>query len=91
MALEGEAHLNDAPAQQDQAHRPDQTENELRQIVDHLQGVIGGKGRHGAAAQQGRGHYQRAVAAKALFYLTGHGEPLIFLFVVPHFLVPPVQ
>ena len=56
-----------------------------------IEGVIGGKGRHGAAAQQGRGHYQRAVAAKALFYLTGHGEPLIFLFVVPHFLVPPVQ
>ena len=91
MALEGEAHLNDAPAQQDQAHRPDQAEDELRQIVDHLQGSSAGEGRHGAAAQQGRSHYQRAVAAEALFHLTGHGEPLRFLFVVLHFLVPPVQ
>ena len=40
VTLEGEAHLNDAPAQQDQAHCPDQTENELRQIVDHFQRII---------------------------------------------------
>ena len=91
MGLEGEAHLDNTPAQQDQAHRPDQAEDELRQIVDHLQGVISGEGRHGTAAQQGYGHYQRAVTAEALFHLTGHGEPLRFLFVVPHFLVPPVQ
>ena len=46
------------------------------------------------AWQQGRllgDDYLAAVTAEALFHLTGHGEPLRFLFVVPHFLVPPVQ
>ena len=60
--------------------------SELRQIVDHLQGVIGGEGRHGAAAQQGYGHYQRAVAAETLFHLSGHGEPLRFLLLFRIFL-----
>lgn len=91
MALEGEAHLNDAPAQQDQAHRPDQAEDELDKLLTTSRGSSAAKARHGAAAQQGRSHYQRAVAAEALFHLTGHGEPLRFLFVVLHFLVPPVQ
>ena len=47
VALEGEAHLDDAPAQQDQAHGPDQAEDERGQVVDDGERVatLGGKGR----------------------------------------------
>ena len=51
MALEGEAHLHDAPAQQDEAHSADDGEDKGVQIVHHLQRVAGlGKGRHGKTA-----------------------------------------
>ena len=33
MALEGEAHLDDAPAQQNQAHGADQAEDEVGQVA----------------------------------------------------------
>lgn len=42
MRLQGEAHLNNAPAQQNEANGPDQTEDKGTQIVDHGQGIVGG-------------------------------------------------
>ena len=35
MALEGEAHLHHAPAQQDEAHRPDEGKDESRSEIAH--------------------------------------------------------
>ena len=44
VALEGKAHLDDAPAQQDQAHGPNQTKDELRQVVDNGERVAASSG-----------------------------------------------
>lgn len=40
MALEGQTHLQNAEAQQDEANGADQRENKLTQIVDYRQRVI---------------------------------------------------
>ena len=97
MALEGEAHLDDAPAQQDQAHGADQAEDERGQVVDNGEGVAasggGGKGRHGAAAHQGHGRHQGAVPAVAPLHLVGHGQAVVVLLLVflanAHCVLPP--
>ena len=44
MGLEGQAHLEDAVSQQDQAHGANQRENEIRQIFHDGQGIVGGEG-----------------------------------------------
>ena len=44
MALEGEAHLEDAVTQQDEAHGPDEGKDEVGQAGDHGQRVIRRKG-----------------------------------------------
>lgn len=51
VGLKAQAHLNHAPAQQDDTHSPDQTEDEVGQVVHHGQGVApgGGKGSGGTA------------------------------------------
>ena len=40
MALERQAHLQDAEAQQDKANGADERENKLTQIIDHRQRVV---------------------------------------------------
>ena len=40
MALEGQAQLEDAEAQQDQADGPDQGKDEVAQVIHDLQGVV---------------------------------------------------
>ena len=47
MTLEGHADLHNAPAQNNQAHRADQAEDEVRKIVDNGDRVIRGEGRGG--------------------------------------------
>ena len=93
VALEGEAHLNDAPAQQNEAHGPDQAEDERGQVVDNGEGVAasggGGKGRHGAAAHQGHGRHQGAVPAVALLHLVGRGQSVPVLLENVHCVLPP--
>ena len=39
MRLQGEAHLNNAPTQQDKAHGTDQAKDKGAQVVDHRQRV----------------------------------------------------
>ena len=83
MALEGESHLDDAPAQQDQAHGADQAEDEIGQVVDNGEGVAArsgsGKRRHGAAAHQRHRRHQGAVVAVAPLHLVGHGQAVLVL------------
>ena len=55
MALEGEAHLHHAPAQQNQADGADQGKDEGGEIVHYRQRIAGGEssGRQAANAQHG--------------------------------------
>lgn len=46
MALERQAHLQDAEAQQDKANGADERENKLTQIVDHRQRIVCGQCRN---------------------------------------------
>ena len=46
MALEGQAHLQDAEAKQDKANGADERENKLTQIVDHRQRIVCGQCRN---------------------------------------------
>ena len=44
VALEGQAQLEDAEAQQDQADGPDQGKDELTQVLHDLEGIVRGEG-----------------------------------------------
>ena len=44
VALEGQAQLEDAEAQQDQADGPDQGKDELTQVLHDLQGIVRSEG-----------------------------------------------
>ena len=61
MGLEGQAHLEDAVAQQDQAHGADEGENEIRQFLHDGQGIVGGEGGDG----QG-GHSQQEAGGEGV-------------------------
>ena len=91
VAGEREADLHDAPAQQDQTYGADQPKDEIREVVHHLDGVVGGKSRDGYSHDQRRHQHDGAVRPKALFDLAGHGQLVggfgfIQLF---HWCVPP--
>ncbi len=45
MGFEGKTNLHDTKAEHNHTNSPHQTENEIGQIVDYLNGVIGSKGR----------------------------------------------
>ena len=65
MALEGEAHLHHAPAQQNQADGTDQGKDESGEIVHYRQRIAGGEnsGRQAANAQHGGGIDGKRAAA----------------------------
>ena len=65
VGLEGKAHLNNAPAQQDQAHSPDEAEDELTEVVDNGQGIGGGEGGSGHERHKRDSHHCVAVDAEA--------------------------
>ena len=74
MGLQGKAHLDNAPAQQNEAHGPDQAEDKGTQIVDHGQGIAGGVSGHGQTQDHGTGEYGAAVAAETFADGFGHGQ-----------------
>ena len=74
MGLQGKAHLDNAPAQQNEAHGPNQAEDKGTQIVDHGQGIVGGVGGHGQTQDHGTGEYGAAVAAETFADGFGHGQ-----------------
>ena len=76
MGLQGKTHLDNASAQQNEAHGPDQAEDKGTQIVDYGQGIIGSIGGHGQSQNHGTGEYGAAVAAEALADIFGHGQTL---------------
>ena len=84
VGLERKSHLHDAPAEQDQSDRTDQTENEIAQVVHGGDRVIGSEGRDGAAEHKGNRQYGGAVETEALSDLAGHRQLVCGLFGVLH-------
>jgi len=75
VGLQGQAHLNNAPAQQDQADGTDQAEDELTQVIHHSQRIAGsGSGGHGQSNDTGHSQHGHGVIAKAPLDLIGDGE-----------------
>ena len=84
VALEGQAHLEDAVAQQDQAHGADQGKDEVGQVVDHVQGIAASDSESGHD-DSGRGNGQAdAQGVQPL----GTALELILLQIV-HVQIPP--
>lgn len=67
MALQRQAHLHNAPAQQDQADGPDDGKDEGTEVVDNSQRVALGQHRRGGAADQNQSGIQREGAAGQTF------------------------
>ena len=76
MRLQGKTHLNNAPAQQNEAHGPDQAEDKGAQVVDYRQRVASGIGGHSQTEDHSAGEYGAAVAAEALADIFGHWQTL---------------
>ena len=75
MGLEGEAHLHNAPAQQDQADGTDQAEDELTEVIDHSQRIAaGGRNRNRQGAGSEDGQHRQGIAAEAPLNPAGDGE-----------------
>ncbi len=55
MGFEGKTNLHDTKAEHNHTNSPHQTENEIGQIVDYLNGVIGSKGGYGSTKHKGQG------------------------------------
>ena len=75
MGLEGQTHLHDAPAQQDQANGTDQAEDELTKVVHHSQRIAAG-GRNGDRQSAGGedGQHRQGIAAEAPLNPAGDGD-----------------
>ena len=75
MGLQGQANLDNTPAQQDQADGADQAEDELRQVVHNGQGIAAG-GSSGSSQGEHTGDSQNSqcVVAEAALNLAGDGE-----------------
>ena len=75
MGLQGQADLDDAPAQQDQTDGTDQAEDELRQVVHNGQRIAaGGSSRQGQGNDAGNGQHSHGIEAEAALNLAGNGE-----------------
>ena len=75
MGLQGQANLDDAPAQQDQADGTDQAEDEVAQVVHNGQGIAA-SGSSGSCQGEhtGNGQHCQCVVAEAALNLAGDGE-----------------
>ena len=75
MGLQGQADLNNAPAQQDQTDGADQAEDELTKVIHHSQRIAAG-GRNGDRQSAGGkdGQHRQGIAAKAPLNLSGDGD-----------------
>ena len=83
MGLEGQTHLEDAVAQQDQAHGADEGENEIRQFLHDGQGIVGGEG----GDSQG-GHSQQEAGGESIEALGPASEPASKIIREPSAAVP---
>ena len=70
MALEGEAHLHHAPAQQDQSDGADQGKDKAGKVIHYAKGIAGSEYRGGKAA--GAQHSRRV---KSKLLLSSFSKP----------------
>ena len=82
MALEGEAHLHHAPAQQNQADGADQGKDESGEIVHYRQRIAGGKGSGRKTADAQHGSYVGGKPVAALSAKRQGALGLVVLLVV---------
>ena len=75
MALKRETHLDDTPAEQDQTHRTNQTEDEITEVIHHSQGIAAG-GRNGDRQSAGGadGQHRQGITAEAPLNPAGDGD-----------------
>ena len=94
VGLDGHPHLDDAPAQDDHAHRLDDVEDEIGKVIYDGQGIAGGPGGgrgHGRAGQsstQGQGEDRAEVGAPDPALAAGAAQSINGLF---HVQVPPFR
>ena len=75
MGLQGQANLDNTPAQQDQADGADQAEDELRQVVHNGQRIATGSGGRQCQSDDTRhSQHGHGVEAEAALNLAGDGE-----------------
>ena len=75
MGLQGQADLDNAPAQQDQTDGTDQAEDELRQVVHDGQRIAAGGSSGSSQGEHTRdGQHSQCVVAEAALNLAGDGE-----------------
>ena len=75
MGLQGQANLDNTPAQQNQTDSADQAEDKLRQVIYHGQGIAGGRGCGSGQDDNTRnGQHSQCVVAEAALNLAGDGE-----------------
>ena len=66
MGLQGQTHLHDTPAQQDQTHGPDHAENKVGQVVDNSERIAaGGRCRDRKPNHHGHSQHGGAVESEA--------------------------
>ena len=75
VGLEGQTNLDNAPAQQDQTDGTDQAEDEVTQVIHHLQGITaGGCSGHSQGDDARHGQHGHGIVAEATLNLAGDGE-----------------
>ena len=74
--------VHDTKAEHNHTNSPHQTENEIGQIVDYLNGVIGSKGGYGSTKHKGHCHNSHTVIAEAFLNLSSHRQLRGFLVLV---------
>ena len=86
MAGKRETNLDDAPTQQDQAHRANQSEDELRQVVDDGDGIAVRIGGEAEPHDEGDSQKTGTVDPEAFLDFGRHGELIGVLVVeIVHF------
>ena len=66
VGFEGKTNLHDTKAEHNHTDSPHQTENEIGQVVDYLNGGIGSKGGYGSTKHKGNCHNSHTVETRML-------------------------
>lgn len=91
MAGKRETDLDDAPTQQDQAHRANQSEDKLGQIVDDGDGIGVRIGGEAESHDEGDSQKTGTVDPEGLHDFGRHGELIgVLVIEIVHFVFPPV-
>lgn len=71
MGFQGKTDLHDTKAKHDHTHSPDQSENEVGEVVDYGNGIVGGKCRRG---KTGHTKHGTCIRHQGSFCLSAHRQ-----------------